>query len=106
MIRTILVATLLFVVSVSLCQGMCLHKLRQWRHTPTPEDKTGKVAVVATVNLTDATVVQDGNKFNITFTVSNRVGTQPGIKYGVMLVQNTAVVKSFLTSMYLMRHSL
>ncbi len=87
MIRTILLA-LLFVVSVSCVPG---YTFAQSGTTPptTSETKPKQVERVATVNLTDAKVVQDGNKFNITFTISNRVGTQPGIKYGVMLVEKT-----------------
>ncbi len=44
---------------------------------------------VATVNIQDAHVVQNGAQFKIDFALSNRIGTQPGIKYGVMLVSNT-----------------
>jgi hypothetical protein len=44
---------------------------------------------VATVNLQDASFVQDGHTFTIDFDISNRVGVQSGIKYGVALVETT-----------------
>lgn len=55
--------------------------------TATPQQST---TVLATVNIQDAKIVsKDGNAFHISFNLSNRVGIQAGVKYGVQLVSGT-----------------
>lgn len=66
--------------------------------TPVPEVKTTtntqsetKSTLVATVNIEDARIMsQDGNTFNIAFTLTNKEGLQTGVKYGVQLVADGA----------------
>ncbi len=44
--------------------------------------------VVATVNVANATFTQQDNIVKISFDISNRVGIQPDVKYGVILTQD------------------
>jgi len=50
-----------------------------------------KPIVLATVNLQNATSTQEGHTFTISFDLTNRVGVQPGVKYSVVLIKETAV---------------
>lgn len=55
-----------------------------------PEQESTQLTTVATVNVTDATFVQNGHDFDISFDISNRVGIQARVKYGVTLIKNTS----------------
>ncbi len=56
--------------------------------TPTNvAENEGTALLVATVNITNANYVQQGNLFTISFDISNRIGVQPGIRYGVILTK-------------------
>lgn len=49
----------------------------------------GTGAIVATVNIYNAQIVsQEGNTFNISFDLSNRVGVQSGVKYSASLTKS------------------
>lgn len=45
---------------------------------------------VATVNIYNATSTQKGNEITVSFDITNRVGIQPGVKYGLFLIQETS----------------
>lgn len=52
-----------------------------------------KAILLATVNIQNAKIEsQNNNEFNISFYISNRVGTQTGVKYGVKLVNKDNLV--------------
>jgi hypothetical protein len=71
-------------VFCSLFVGSALHAA-----TVTTDD-SGKVVVLADVNIYEAKVVsQKGNEINISFDIDNGIGVQSGIKYGVSLVKET-----------------
>lgn len=56
--------------------------------TTTAVKPAGDVVVLATVNIQNAKIVsQEINKFHISFDISNREGTQSGVKYGVKLIK-------------------
>jgi hypothetical protein len=60
--------------------------------TSAPE--TGKVVVIATVNIQNTQIVsQSGRVMTIAFDLTNREGIQPAVKYGVSLIQSSAAGK-------------
>ncbi len=66
---------------------------------PVPASTTpqSQVITVATVNIQNATITgQNGNTVNFTFDITNRVGVQTQIKYGVMLVKQSGATQEVL----------
>lgn len=56
-----------------------------------------QAVVVATVNIYNAQIVsQNGNNFKISFDLNNRTNIQPGIKYGVQLLQSTTTAQQYM----------
>jgi hypothetical protein len=45
---------------------------------------------VATVNIYNATSTQKGNTVTVSFDITNRVGIQPGVKYGLFITKTTS----------------
>lgn len=61
----------------------------QSNHVPSNQPKP---FVVATVNLQNGAVItQEGNNLTIGFSLTNRVGAQPKIRYGVYLAKNEGI---------------
>jgi hypothetical protein len=49
-----------------------------------------KTTPLATVNIQDARIIsQEGNIVRVAFTLTNRIGTQAGVRYGIKLVSQT-----------------
>ncbi|MDO8565580.1 MAG: hypothetical protein Q7S04_00125 [Candidatus Moranbacteria bacterium] len=48
-----------------------------------------KAVLLATVNIYNATFIQTGNNFSLSFDLTNKVGVQPGIKYSAVLIKET-----------------
>ncbi len=56
--------------------------------TTTATSTPAQVVTVATVNVQNAKIVsQTGNQITVNFDLTNRVGAQPQIKYGIMVIQ-------------------
>ena len=50
--------------------------------------------LLASVSLTDASVVQNNRDVSISFTLTNRYGVQPGVKYAILLARETKDAQS------------
>jgi hypothetical protein len=48
-----------------------------------------QIVVLATVNIYNVTSAQQGDTVTVSFDITNRVGVQPGVKYGLSLVKET-----------------
>jgi len=59
---------------------------------PVSSDLSGqKVITIATVNVQDAKLIkQDGQTLTISFTISNRLGIQPAVIYGIQLFERSS----------------
>lgn len=87
----LVVAFLLFISPVSLTQAQENTPLLEVESSSvdTLEETITEPVTLATVNIYDAAVTQTGNTLMVSFDITNRVGIQGGVQYGLLLVTET-----------------
>lgn len=63
-------------------------------HAQSGDPSVRNTSLLADVSLTGASLVQEGRSANVSFTLTNNTGVQPGVKYAVILARENEAVQT------------